>query len=322
MSKRCGRDFSLVLLHPRCWAGWLSLGLVFMIALLPTGIRHFIGDSLGIWIYKNNSKRRNIVRTNLGLAYPDYSESRLDAMTRCSLQWYARALIDYSLFLFASKKRLANMLEIDGKEHIDKALEQNRNIIIFLAHSVMLEFVSAALSLSHYDCYGSYKSAKNPVFDWMIVRSRCRYVKFVVSRQEGMRKLVKSLLIPGRIMIFLPDEDLGEKNAVFAPFFGTQKATLTTPARLARLGKASCLPGFVWYDANSHKYRLQIAAPLGIAEQVYPTKDPVENARVLNMALESLIRQHPEQYMWTLRLFRTRPEGEQTIYLKEPLIES
>ena len=135
-----------------------------------------------------------------------------------------------------------------------------------------------------------------------------------------MRKLVKSL-IPGRIMFFLPDEDLGEKNAVFAPFFGIQKATLTTPARLARLGNASCLPGFVWYDANSRKYRLQIAPPLGTAEQVYPTKDPVENARVLNVALESLIRQHPEQYMWMLRLFRTRPEGEQAIYLSEPLIE-
>lgn len=320
MSKRCGRCFSPALLHPCYWTGWLSLGLMFMSSLLPTGIRHFIGDLLGSLIYRNNSKRRNIVKTNLELAYPDYSESRLDAMTRSSLQWYARALIDYSLFMFGSKKRLVNMLAIDGKEHIDKALEQNRNIIIFLAHSVMLEFASAALSLSHYDCYCFYKTAKNPVFDWMIVRSRCRYLKFAVSRREGVRKLVKSL-IPGRIMFFLPDEDLGEKNAVFAPFFGIQKATLTTPARLARLGNASCLPGFVWYDANSRKYRLQIAPPLGTAEQVYPTKDPVENARVLNVALESLIRQHPEQYMWMLRLFRTRPEGEQAIYLSEPLIE-
>jgi lauroyl/myristoyl acyltransferase len=147
----------------------------------------------------------------------------------------------------------------------------------------------------------------------MIARSRCRHVKFAVSRQQGMRKLIKSL-IPGRLMIFLPDEDLGAENAVFAPFFGTAKASLTTPARLAKLGKACCLPAFAWYDPDSQKYRLQIAPPLNQQDIEYPGSDAITNAKILNASLEALIKQHPEQYMWQLRLFRTRPEGEKQIY--------
>jgi len=312
MSKHCGPAFTLSLLHPRFFPTWLSLGFSFLTAILPNKARHNFGDVFGKLIYKNNSKRRNIVKTNLKLAFPDLDDSQLEDMTLKNLQWYARALLDYSLFFFASKQRLATMLTIDGKEHIDEALNNKQNIIIFLAHSVMLEFAPAALGL-HYDCYGSYKSSKNPVFDWLIARSRCRHVKFAVSRQEGMRKLVKSL-IPGQLLIFLPDEDLGEKNTVFAPFFGIQKATLTTPARLAKLGKATCLPAFSWYDPDTDKYRLQIAPPLTTGDGKYPGNDTVNNAKILNAGLESLIRQHPEQYMWILRLFRTRPKDEKQIY--------
>jgi lipid A biosynthesis lauroyl/palmitoleoyl acyltransferase len=312
MSKRCGPAFSLSLLNPRYWLTWITLCLSFLVSLLPNKARHAIGTILGKLIYKNNTKRRNIVKTNLRLSFPELDDSQLDNLTLKNLQWYAIGLLDYSLFFFAGKRRLGNMLAIDGKEHIDKALNNKQNIIIFLAHSTMLEFAPAALSL-HYACYGSYKSSKNPVFDWIIARSRCRHVKFAVSRQEGMRKLVKSL-IPGQLLIFLPDEDLGEKNAVFAPFFGTQKATLTTPARLAKLGKATCLPAFAWYDPDTHKYRLQIAAPLNTADIEYPGSDAVTNAKRLNAELEKLIRQHPEQYMWILRLFRTRPKNEKQIY--------
>jgi lauroyl/myristoyl acyltransferase len=172
----------------------------------------------------------------------------------------------------------------------------------------MLEFAPVALGLQ-YECFGSYKTSKNAVIDWMIARSRCRHVSFVVSREEGMRKLIKSL-IPKRLMIFLPDEDLGIDNAVFAPFFKTPKATLTTTARLAKMGKAIALPTFVWYDVEAQKYKIQIAAPM----KEYPTSDAAKDASLLNQSLEKLIKEHPAQYMWTMKWFRTRPENEATLY--------
>jgi len=229
-------------------------------------------------------------------------------MTRAQLQWYGCALVDYSLLFFGSKTRLSKMLEIEGQQHIDNAISNDKSIIILLAHSVMLEFAPAALGL-HYDCFGSYKTSKNPVLDWMIARSRCRHVSFVVSREEGMRKLIKSLT-PKRLMIFLPDEDLGVDNAVFASFFGKQKATLTTTARLAKMSKAEALPTFAWYDVVAQKYKIKVAEPL----QGYPTGDAKQDAILMNEALEKLIKEHPEQYMWTMKWFRTRPENEASLY--------
>lgn len=312
MPKRCGPAFTLSFLSPRYWLSWLGLALGYFVSLLPNQTRHFLGRSIGNLLYKHHSKRHHIVKTNLNISFPLLSDAEREAMTQKYLQWYGCALIDYTLFFFASKRRLSQLLEIEGKEHIDHALKNNQSIIILLAHSVMLEFAPVALGL-HYHCYGSYKTSKNPVIDWMIARSRCRHVKFVVSREEGMRKLVKSL-IPNQLLIFLPDEDLGKENAVFAPFFGKQKATLTTPARLAKMGKATCLPTFAWYDPTINKYKIQISAPLTNDENIYPSNDKIENATTLNKGLEDLIKQHPEQYMWTMKLFRTRPENEESIY--------
>lgn len=304
----CGIKFSASLLNPRYWLTWLGLSLIFFVAQLPNSVRHSIGNWIGNRIYKNNKRRSDIVRNNLKICFPNMEEQAREKMTQKHLQWHGCALVDYSLLFFGSKRRLSSLLEIEGKEYIDNAMEKNQSIIILLAHSVMLEFAPAALGLQ-YECFGSYKTSKNAVLDWMITRSRCRHVSFVVSREEGMRKLIKAL-IPKRLMIFLPDEDLGIKNGVFAPFFEKPKATLTTTARLVRMGKAIALPAYVYYDSETQKYRTQILPPI----QGYPTGDAVQDATLLNQSLEQLIKEHPTQYMWTMKWFKTRPENQTTLY--------
>lgn len=309
MSKPCGVPFSLDLLHPRYWLSWFGLGLFALIAQLPTSARHWLGRRLGILIYqRKDQKRRRVVNTNLKIAFPELTDAERDAMTLAHLQWYGCAMVDYSLLFFASKKRLSRLLKIEGKEHIDRALAQNKNTMVLLAHSVMLEFAPAALAL-HYDTFGSYKASSHEVLNWMIAKSRCRHVKFVVSREEGLRKLIKSLT-PGNTMIFLPDEDLGAENATFVPFFNKDKATLTTTARMARMGKAKAFPAFAWFDDKEKKYTLSILPAL----DNYPSGDANKDAISLNRALETMIKQHPEQYMWLMKWYKTRPDGEAGIY--------
>jgi len=308
MQQRCGLPFTLSLLHPKYWLTWLGLGIAAIVSLFPTSIRHAIGKKIGSYIYNNNKKRNNIVTTNLKIAFPDLSEIERDEMALKHLQSYGCALIDYSLIFFAGKNRLASMSEIQGKEHIDALRDEGKTVILLLAHSVMLEFAPPQIG-KHYEIFGSYKTSKNSVIDWMVAKCRCRQASLVVSREEGLRKLVKSMS-PERVMIFLPDEDLGPENAVFAPFYGTEKSTLTTTARLARMGKAAALPTFAYFDEIKQKYIISV----GPALEDYPSKDAVADAKTMNKALEALISQKPEQYMWFMKWYFTRPEGEDKLY--------
>ena len=283
MNQRCGLPFTLSLLHPKYLPAWLGLGLAAIISIFPTSVRHAIGRKVGSYIYNNNKKRRHTVNTNLKIAFPDLSKNQRESMALEHLQWYGCALVDYSMVFFSGRKRLSAMSELRGKQHIDAVRSENKNVILLLAHSVMLEFAPPEVGL-HYDLFGSYKTSKNPVIDWIVARSRCRQASLVVSREEGLRKLVKSMS-PERVMIFLPDEDLGTDNSVFAPFYGKAKSTLTTTSRLARMGKAAALPIFVYFDVDQQKYVTLIGPPL----ENYPSKDAVADATNMNHALEALI---------------------------------
>ena len=308
MKKQCGVPFTKGLLHPRHWLAWLGLGLAYLVSWLPTGIRHTIGRKIGDLTYQRNKKRRNIVLTNLRLAFPHKSKEEREDMARRHLQWYGCALVDYSLTFFASRKRLTKMIRMNNSEHIDKALAENKSIILFLAHSVMLDFSPPVIGY-HYPAYGSYKTIKNPVFDWMVARSRCRTALFLITRDEGMLKLARELK-PGQILIFLPDEDLGAKHSTFAPFFGVQKATLKSPARLAKMGKAVSLLLYVWFNPDSKRYEVDISDPL----ENFPAPGAEKSAEILNTGLEKMIAVAPDQYMWLLKIFKTRPTGEKAVY--------
>lgn len=301
-------QFSKALLHPHYWISWLGLGLAYVLSLLPQVVRHSVGAFIGGYLYKHNKKRRDVVQINLKQAFPELPEVELQRLVRGSLDWYGKALVDYSLFFFGSKRYLQRKVSIIGEDLLAKSTEQQQPIILMLAHSVMLEFAVVALS-DNYKSFGSYKASENLVLDWMIARSRCRFADFVVSRSEGLRPLIRAIKSQ-RIMIFLPDEDLGLDNSVFAPFFNRQKATLTTPARLTRLGGAKAIAGFVVFDEDSKQYQLR----LQLISDTYPTGDVDEDALALNQALEKLILQSPEQYMWLMKWFKTVAEGDQKLY--------
>lgn len=296
------------MLHPRYWLTWLGLALASLMVQFPQSWRHKLGDRLGAYLYRQSSKRRNIARSNLRQVFPALPEAELELKVQSHLRWYGRGLVDYSVFFFCGRRGLQEQVEIVGAECLEQAHLQEQPIILLLAHSVMLEFAVIALS-ERYQSFGSYKSSDNPVLDWMIARSRCRFADFVVPRDAGLRPLVRAIQSK-RIMIFLPDEDLGLENAVFSPFFGRQKATLTTPARLSKLGKATAIAGFVAFDELKKRYVLKLK-PM---PEAYPSGELAEDALSLNQAMESLILESPEQYMWLMRWYKTTAEGDENLY--------
>jgi KDO2-lipid IV(A) lauroyltransferase len=46
----------------------------------------------------------------------------------------------------------------------------------------------------------------------------------------------------------------------------------------------------------------------------FPSGDDVADASRINQILETHIRSHPAQYLWVHRRFKTRPDGEPSVY--------
>jgi KDO2-lipid IV(A) lauroyltransferase len=110
---------------------------------------------------------------------------------------------------------------------------------------------------------------------------------------------------------YAPDQDYGIKHSIFAPFFGIPAATVPGTARFAALGDAQVMTFMHYRETNGH-YRIEISAPL----ENFPSGDDLVDSTRVNQIIEDMIRKQPDQYLWVHRRFKTRPEGEKSVYAK------
>jgi lauroyl/myristoyl acyltransferase len=103
--------------------------------------------------------------------------------------------------------------------------------------------------------------------------------------------------------MYSPDEDFGERQSVFVPFFGVPTATLTTLGRLAHMTNALVAPCFTRLLPGGRGYEVILKPPL----ENFPEGDRLRDATRMNQVIEEGLRSMPEQYLWTFKLFKTRP---------------
>ena len=197
--------------------------------------------------------------------------------------------------------------DIEGLEHIEAAKADGSGVLLVGAHFVHLDL--CGLMANHSSPMGViYRKNNNPVFEYIITKGRNRFFENVIERSD-MRNIVRQLR-DGKSIWYSPDQDFGRDQAVFAPFFGIQAATLVATSRLAKMGRAKPIGIAHYRDPITHRYRI-VLTPVN---EAFPTGDDQKDATLINAMLEKAIRVQPEQYMWVHRRFKTRPEGEPSLY--------
>ena len=301
--------FSWKWVLPMYWPAWLGAALLGMFMILPWRVREGIAQVLGRYLLSHHKKRRGIVDLNLRWCFPTRSEPVRAEMAVKYFIHAARSLLDFGLLAFASARHIRRRIIVRGESHLLQASASNKRIIVLTCHSLALEFGALALTQSQ-KMVGLIKEARNPVFNYLLNRARTRFHGRLFTRDAGIRNIVRAIRA-GYAFYYLPDEDLGEtKQTTFVPFFGVPMATLTALGRMARACDAVVIPCYTYFDPRQGKYVADFSAPLGD----FPTGDDLLDANRMNAELERMIRTDPEQYMWSFRMFQTRPDGEANPY--------
>ncbi|HND97953.1 MAG TPA: lipid A biosynthesis acyltransferase [Plasticicumulans sp.] len=295
-------------LGPRHWPSWGIAGLAWLLQCLPQRARDALARLVLPLVWRLTGRQQHNARINLGLCFPQQPPEWREQVLREHIALAVRVTLDYGLLWFGSATAIGRAVRFHGEEHLAAARAEGRRVILLVAHALALDFGICAFGIRH-RALGPYKALADPVIDWLIARARTRFEGSVFEREAGMRPVIRGFR-DGQILVYLADEDLGPDGAVFVPFFAEPKATLATLGRLAKLGDARVIPSVTRWNAAEGVYDCFHRPPLAD----FPSGDAERDARAMNAAVEALITPEPAQYMWTLRLFRTRPSGRAKLY--------
>lgn len=288
------------LLHPRHWPTWLGLGVLVVLTRLPYRWQLQIGKTIGLLLHKVGRSRRHIADVNIGICFPEKSERERQQLVRQIFIDNGIGLMETLMGWFRKPDYLLDRTSFHGFEQVKEAQARGQGVMLLGAHYSMLDLAGALVS-NVQRVNISYRPQDNPVMNYLMERGRAALYDQCFTRKD-IRAFIRTLK-NGEVLWYAQDQDFGRKNSVFVDFFGHPAATITATSRIAKAGKALVMPITYFRREDNRGYDVRVHPPLNI-----PSGDDVEDARIANAFIESQLREHPSQYLWLHKRFKTSPD--------------
>ncbi len=294
--------FQWSMLHPRFWVVWIAIALAWLISWLPYSWLMAFGRALGRLSFTLLKSRRKIAKRNLELCFPQMDAATRDQLLTKNAEETGCAAIETMIAWWWPDWRFKKIASFVGYEHLQQAIAAGKGVILLSPHMLHLEASGRIFGLNH-PSVGFYRPHNNPVMEYFMVRGRSRGNKYMIGKRD-VKALIHALNSQ-EVCFYLPDQDYGRNRAVFVPFFAVPDAATTTGTLLfAKAANCVVVPIYSRRLPNQQGYQVEILPPF----DNFPSGDDTADVIRINQWVESAVSQHPEQYMWVHRRFKTRPD--------------
>ncbi len=283
----------------------LALLVLRAVSALPLPALRALGRFGGAVAWRLARDRRRVTLRNLELCFPQWDEAHRVAVARAHFRYFVSSFLDRFILWYGPVARVRALSRLEGAEPYER--HRGKPVILLAPHFVGCDAGGARMYFET-PIVSMYARQKNRVFDAAMTRGRTRLPgASMVLRTDGLRAAVRALRA-GTPFYFLPDMDLGARDALFVPFFGVPAATVTSVARLASLtGAVGGTGGPRMADAG-------YVVRLYPAWESFPGDDLYAATRRMNAFIEERVLEMPAQYLWSHRRFKTRPPGDPSLY--------
>lgn len=278
-------------------------------SLLPGRLLWILGCGVGMLFSWFPSPSRRFTERNFELCFPHLGADERKKLARRHFRLFGFAVVSLSVAWWAPEWRLRRFVSIRDSRILDETIASGKKAILLAPHFIGLDMGGVRLSADR-KFVSMYRESRNLLLEYLFHR-RCRFGAIVIERMAGLKPLIRSIR-EGRPFYYLPDQDMGERASVFVPFFGIPAATVTALSRIAQNTNAAVIPCITRIRSDCAGWEVRLYPPL----ENFPTADPTADAQRMNYEIEQWVREIPDQYVWSYRRFKTRPNNEPTLYPK------
>ena len=290
--------------------GALAVGFLRLFALLPWGAVQATGSAIGWLMWKLPNGSREVVRINLAKCFPELSAAERERLVGQTLRDIGKTLTESACaWIWPVERTLGLVREVEGLEVLQAALASGKGVVGVASHLGNWEV------LNHYFCSQCkpvifYRPPKLQALDELLQKQRAQLGNRVApSTKEGILSVIKEVRRGG--VVGIPaDPEPSRSSGVFVPFCGIQALTSKfVPGMLAGGKAVGLFLNAVRLPDNSGFKVIFEAVP----EDMY-SEDPQVSAAAMSRTLERYVRTYPSQYLWSMKRFKKRPDGEKKWY--------
>jgi KDO2-lipid IV(A) lauroyltransferase len=287
--------------------------LVKLLGALPRSWARALGAGVGSAAFFLLKRLRKVGLRNLELAFPEKSSEGREQVLRELYRNLGWLLAEFCQMPRYTQVNSQAFLRYNGLDHYLQAKAKGKGVLIVTGHLGAWELSSYYHSLMGYPMSMVIRRLDNARVDQLVNRIRCLHRNRVLHKDDFARGLLAAMR-QGETVGILMDTNMTPPQGVFVSFFGHPACTASGLARVALKTGAAVLPGFMLWEEREQKYVLHFGPEIEMTATGEDEKDAIENTARFTAAIESYIRRYPSQWLWVHRRWKTRPEGEATLY--------
>ena len=276
------------------------------LSYLPFWVLYGVSDVLFILVYYVIGYRKNVVMDNLNIAFPEKTLIEKKEISRKFFRNFTDFIVESIKTFSMSKKSFEKRYYFDNIEEIKElVINSNRGAAINAAHQFNWEwmiYVGAKLPKST-QAFISYTPLSNKLLDSLIRKNRERFGLKLASASRFMRTLEntdKSIL---PISGLISDQSPKSNYKFHADFFGVNVPVYTGPENIAKKFNQS-----YWFLNVKKVKRGHYLVHFELITMDVSTYEDGELTKIGLRKTEELIRQQPENYLWTHRRWKHRKD--------------
>ncbi len=294
------------------WSQYLTLRALVGAAQL-IGVRGSlkVASAIGRAAFRLDRRHRQRAVRHVRLAFPQWDDGHVMEIARRSCERFAQLAVE--MIFMPRRIRKDNYEEHLVRKDPLSALPMFKArvpMVLVTGHFGNWEAIGYFFSLEGHAIAATARPLDNPLInDWVLGVRRSRGLNVIEKWDNADVKIIEA--IRNREAVgFIADQN-GGKRGVFVPFFGRLASTPKTVGLLAMNMKLPVLCGYARrIEPDRLKYEI---APTDIIrpEDWADKTDPLHyiTARYV-WAIEQMVREHPDDYLWMHRRWKSRPRFE------------
>jgi Kdo2-lipid IVA lauroyltransferase/acyltransferase len=245
---------------------------------------------------------RGRVDENLGIAFGDEMDAR--ERSRLADRFYAhlvRFTCELSWLSRWDTEALRRSSDIVGLEHLARARAEGRGVILLTGHMGNWEVCGARLAVEGVPLLSIARKQGDSPAEMLLARTRERFGVNTVL-EPNIREPLRWLR-SGKALVLFSDRRHATTGGVCVPFFGKPANSVPGPAWFALRTGSPVLPAASWRRPDG-TLCVEVRPPLTIIRTGDQERETWLNTAQFQLALESFVREHPEQWVWHRRRWR------------------